>query len=96
MLEDDKFRLKNIDVDCKRLWKAVVLQIILDIYSFKKEFSKNLSLSQKESFKNKRKAEFFLNSADFDIICEYANLDPNFIRENKEKIYQRIIKTKIK
>ena len=36
----------------------------------------------------------YLETKDFELICSFANLDPDYIKKNKEKIYCQAVKKK--
>ena len=86
--------LEKEEIDCVALWKAVVLQSILDSCTPIKNTDKINDIHEREKFNNKIQANTFLETKDFELICSFANLDPDYIKKNKEKIYCQAVKKK--
>lgn len=59
------------------LWRATIVQVCLDLTS---------NSQTGEAIKARREAEIYFRSKDFITICDYANLNPDYVRE-KVKAY---------
>ncbi len=88
--EDFDFKYSNDNIYYKSeiaLWKAVILQALVDLQSNSKKKIAN-------TYRIKALMWFNLKNEDFLQVCEYAGLDPNYVYEksrivkNKSKFFQ--------
>lgn len=66
----------------RTLWRAVILQALVDLKSNSNKKSNNINRTQAMIWINPNKKEF-------KTVCERAELDPNFIYECKLKIMNK-------
>lgn len=86
---------KKNEIDYQALWKAVIVQALVDsCCNIENRYFADAK--KREKLYNKRDADDFLKSNLFEIFCCFANLDPNFVKANKEKIAERVKKSKLR
>ncbi|MFN7038178.1 MAG: hypothetical protein ACK4OM_01215 [Alphaproteobacteria bacterium] len=69
------------------LWRAVINQAFCDL---------RINSDAKAEYKVlRRKAAIWLtsNSKDFQIVCDYANLDPKYVKDKAMAVIEKISKT---
>lgn len=79
----------------KALIQTIILQAILDYYSYDIErYGQPNTIKKQIRYNQKLKSANFFKSAYFRNLCDLINLDPNYIINNMKNIYGKIFMKK--
>lgn len=93
--EEEQYRLRHIPINEEALIQTIILQAILDYYSYDIEkYGQPNTIKKQIRYNQKLKSANFFKSAYFRNLCNLIDLDPNYIINNMKNIYRKIFMKK--
>jgi len=78
-ITENQYALLQENQNCQALWKAVILQALLDLKSISKKKMAKCNRNQADKWLN-------LHNKDFLRVCGLADLDPEYVINRKKRI----------